>query len=148
MLPFAGAIKTLKRIQTDFVTEIVREIVKDNSNEIIDLNTKDQLFRDGVGNDDMKLEPAYSNPYKKLKEALSQPTDRVTLRLSGKFYDSFVVQIGDQSFKVNAKDEKTKWLTKRYGQKIFGLTDSNLDLFRELVVAPELIKQLRKEIKI
>tara|TARA_R110002020_G_scaffold166587_7_gene354702 strand:- start:229 stop:675 length:447 start_codon:yes stop_codon:yes gene_type:complete len=146
MLPFAGVINTLKTVQDDFILEIIKEIVKENANEIIDLNTKDQLYRDGVKNNDDKIKPPYSNPYKKLKKSLSQPTDRVTLRLTGKFHESFFVNIGNESFRIDAKDKKTKYLVKRYGEKIFGLTDDNVELFQELVVRPDLLKQLRKKI--
>mgnify|MGYP001168947865 FL=1 len=146
MLPFAGVINTLKTVQDDFILEIIKVIVKDNANEIIDLNTKDQLFRDGVNNNDQKLKPSYSNPYKKIKKALNQPTDRVTLRLTGDFHKSFFVNIGNESFRIDAKDKKTKHLVKRYGERVFGLTDDNVELFQELVVRPDLLKQLRRKI--
>lgn len=148
MLPFAGLKKTISQVQDDFVLEIIKQIVRDNSDEIIDLNTNDQLNRRGIGSDGTDLEPAYSNPYKRLKRALSQPDDRVTLRLSGDFQKSFEVIIGDQQFRINATDKKTKWLVDRYGEKIFGLTRGNVALFREIVIKPELIKELRKKIKL
>tara|TARA_R110002050_G_scaffold72194_3_gene155432 strand:- start:113 stop:559 length:447 start_codon:yes stop_codon:yes gene_type:complete len=146
MLPFAGVIKTLKTVQDNFIIEIIKMIVKKNANEIIGLNTKDQLFREGVNNEDQKLKPLYSNPYKKIKKALNQPTDRVTLKLTGDFHKSFFVQIGNESFRIDAKDEKTKHLVKRYGERVFGLTNSNVDLFQELVVRPDLLKELRRKI--
>ena len=147
-LPFAGLKKTVSRIQSDFVVDVVKSIVEENANEIIDLNTKDQLYKDGIGSDGQKLKPAYSNPYKKLKKALSQPTDRVTLRLDGDFYNSFEIIIGNEQFRINATDRKTEWLIKRYGEKVFGLTKDNLDLFRQIVIKPELLKEIRKKIKI
>ena len=147
MLPFEGLRRTMRRIQNDFVVDLVRSIVEENSNEIIDLNTQDQLYRRGIGSDGESL-GQYSNPYKKLKKALNQPSDRVTLRLEGDFYKSFEVIIGKEQFRINATDRKTKWLVNRYGEKIFGLTKDNVSLFREIVIRPELLKEIRKEIKI
>jgi len=147
-LPFAGLRNTMRRIQNDFVVDVVKSIVEDNSNKIIELNTEKQLFDRGIGSDGLRLEPAYSNPYKKLKKALNQPSDRVTLRLEGDFYESFEVIIGSKQFQINATDKKTKWLIQRYGEKIFGLTSDNVSLFREIVIRPELLKEIRKEIKI
>jgi hypothetical protein len=147
-LPFEGLRKTMKTIQDDFVLEVVRSIVEENSNEIIELNTEKQLFDQGIGSDGRRLEPPYSNPYKKLKKKLGQPTNRVTLRLEGDFYKSFEVIIGKEQFRINATDFKTKFLLKRYGQKIFGLTGSNVTEFNQMVIRPELLKQIRKKIKL
>lgn len=147
-LPFEALRKTVRRVQDDFIVEVVKSIVEDNSNEIIDLNTEDQLFDRGIGSDGTPLEPTYSNPYKKLKKAIGQPSDRVTLRLEGDFYKSFEVIIGDKQFRINATDKKTKWLINRYGEKVFGLTKDNLSLFREVVVKPDLLKEIRKAIKL
>ena len=146
-LPFQALQKTVRRVKDDFILEVIKSIVEDNSNEIIDLNTEDQLFDRGIGSDGESL-GVYSNPYKKLKKAIGQPSDRVTLRLEGDFYKSFEVIIGDKQFRINATDKKTKWLINRYGEKVFGLTKDNLSLFREVVVKPELLKEIRKEIKI
>ena len=147
-LPFQALQKTVRRVKDDFISEVIKSIVEDNSNEIIDLNTEDQLFDRGIGSDGTSLEPIYSNPYKKLKKAIGQPADRVTLRLEGDFYKSFEVIIGDKQFRINATDKKTKWLINRYGKKVFGLTKDNLSLFREVVVKPELLKEIRKTIKL
>ncbi len=147
-LPFEGLKKTMRTIQNDFIVDIVRSVVETNSNEIIDLNTQKQLFDKGIGSDGKSLEPPYSNPYKKLKKKLGQPTDRVTLRLEGDFYKSFEVIIGNQQFRINATDFKTKFLLKRYGEKVLGLTGSNIDKFNQIVIRPELLKQIRKKIKL
>lgn len=144
-LPFQAMRSRIKRIQNDFVVEIVKSIVADNSNEIIDLNTREQLYKRGVDSSGKSL-GQYSNPYKKLKKALNQPSDRVTLRLEGDFYESFEVLIQDQQFKIIARDKKTQWLIKRYGYKILGLTSDNVSLFREIVIKPDLLKEIRKEI--
>tara|TARA_R110000803_G_scaffold197438_1_gene260984 strand:- start:156 stop:605 length:450 start_codon:yes stop_codon:yes gene_type:complete len=147
-LPFAGLKKSVSRVKGDFIVDVIKSIVEENSNEIIDLNTNEQLFKRGVGSDGKELTPEYSNPYKKLKQALNQPSDRVTLRLEGDFYKSFEVVIGQQQFLINATDKKTSWLIKRYGQRVFGLTSDNLSLFREIVVKPDLLKEIRKQIKL
>ena len=146
MLPFAGVVNNLKRIQSDFIEEILKDIVTNNALEIIDLNTKDQLSRDGVDNEGVDITPSYSNPYKRFKELINQPSDRVTLKLTGDFHKSFFIDINNKSFRIDAKDSKTEGLVKKYGEKIFGLTDSNLDLFKELIVQPELIERIKKQI--
>ena len=147
-LPFEGLRKTMRTIQNDFVVDVVRSVVEKNSNEIIELNTKKQLFDKGIGSDGNKLKPPYSNPYKKLKNKLGQPTDRVTLRLEGDFYESFEIIIGSEQFQINATDFKTKFLLKRYGQKVLGLTNSNVSQFNQMIVRPELLREIRKKINL
>ena len=147
-LPFEGLRKTMRTIQNDFIVDVVRSVVETNSNEIIDLNTQKQLFDKGIGSDGKSLEPPYSNPYKKLKKKLGQPTDRVTLRLEGDFYKSFEVIIGNEQFRINATDFKTKFFLKRYGEKVLGLTGSNVNEFNQFVIRPELLKEIRKKIKL
>ena len=63
-LPFAGLKKTINRVKGDFIVEVIKSIVEENSNEIIDLNTEKQLFDKGIGSDGKELTPEYSNPYK------------------------------------------------------------------------------------
>jgi len=147
-LPFEGLRKTMRTIQNDFIVEVVRSIVEKNSNEIIELNTEKQLFDKGIGSDGKSLEPPYSNPYKKLKKKLGQPTDRVTLRLDGDFYKSFEVVIGNEQFRINATDFKTKFLLKRYGKQVLGLTNSSVSQFNQIVIRPELLSEIRKKIKL
>jgi len=148
-LPFEGLKKTMRTIQSDFVVDVVRSVVEKNSNEIIELNTQKQLFEKGIGSDEKRLEPfPYSNPYEKLKKRIGQPTDRITLRLEGDFYKSFQVVIGNEQFQINATDFKTKFLLKRYGQKVLGLTSSNVSEFNQMVIRPELLKEIRKKINL
>ena len=148
-LPFEGLRKTMRTIQNDFIVEVVRSIVEKNSNEIIELNTEKQLFDKGIGSDGKRLEPfPYSNPYEKLKKRIGQPTDRITLRLEGDFYKSFEVVIGNEQFQINANDFKTKFLLKRYGQKVLGLTNSNVSQFSQMIIRPELLTEIRKKIKL
>ena len=92
------------------------------------------------------LTHSFGRSYIKIKKALNQPTYRVTLKLTGDFHKSFFVNIGNESFRIDAKDKKTKHLVKRYGERVFGLTDDNVELFQELVVRPDLLKQLRRKI--
>ena len=146
-LPFEGLRKTMRTIQNDFIVEVVQAIVEKNSNKIVELNTEKQLFDKGIDSDGDSL-GVYSNSYKALKKSLNMPYDRVTLRFSGDFHKSFKIIIGKKEFEITATDWKLGILMQKYGERILGLTNSNVVVFQEMVIRPELLKEIRKKIKL
>jgi len=51
----------------------------------------------------------------------------VTLRDSGEFGESFVVDYRGNEFVIEATDFKKQYLVQKYGDDIFGLTIQNID---------------------
>jgi hypothetical protein len=107
--------------------------------KIIELNTQNQLFLKGIDSKGKKLKSAsfsailndevYAAMTIALKEAKAQPTDRVTLKDTGDFYESFNVKATDDALIITANTMKEdNDLMEVWGDDIIGLTDENLQV--------------------
>ena len=128
----SGLIDKFKKVGEELDTgEIAKKIVRDNDNILIDMNAQDQLYAKGVNRLGVRIDEY--QPYRPLtiqvKIEKRQPYDRVTLKDTGEFYDSFYVETAEDRFYIKASDEKTNWLIKKYGAEIFGLTNDSLAEF-------------------
>lgn len=98
----------------------VRDVIIETSEDIAELN-RGQLFI-GMRADGKEINPKYSDLTIELKEAKGQPTDRVTLRDEGDFWNSIKVDVKSETFDIDATDSKTLKLTRKYGKQILGLS--------------------------
>lgn len=127
---------------------------------IVYLNTQDQLYEKGIDAKGRKLVSdfarftnvyAYATIYGteayKGKIEKGQPIDRVTLKDTGKFYESFEVKlIGEQEFQIVADTLKeTSNLIETWGKDIIGLTEENLGKLR-VKARQILIDHIREQI--
>lgn len=124
----------------------LKEIVQENSWFIVDLNTDDQLYNQGINNLGVSISDyqPYADYTIELKKAEGKPYNRVTLHDEGDFAGSFYVEIGSDRFTIRASDGKTIDLTRKYGDQILGLTDKNKMRFLVEYVIPELL-EIRKK---
>lgn len=126
--------------------EIAKKIVRDNDNILIDMNAQDQLYAKGVNRLGVRIDEY--QPYRPLtiqvKIEKRQPYDRVTLKDTGEFYDSFYVETAEDRFYIKASDEKTNWLIKKYGAEIFGLTNDSLAEFINDYVKDEAYNRVKE----
>lgn len=131
--------KRLKKNQNNLYKKIFnKRPVKD---EIIRLNTDEQLFEKGLNANNVSLESiggAYSPVTVLIKQEQSLPFDRVTLYDTGAFYGSFKVFAETDGFVIEADTAKEGAdLRERWGPDILGLTDESKN---------ELSEQLKKEL--
>lgn len=88
--------------------------MRDNDNILIDMNAQDQLYAKGVNRLGVRIDEY--QPYRPLtiqvKIEKRQPYDRVTLKDTGEFYDSFYVETAEDRFYIKASDEKLIGLSK------------------------------------
>lgn len=138
-------IKALQRINNRSA-QIAVEIMIENEHIILDMNTDDQLFLQGITADNVPI--INSEPYAPftiaVKRQKGQPVNRVTLRDSKDFHDSFKLKKDSNKVTITATDEKTFELTLRYGDSIFGLTNVNRLEIRNAYVFPEMMTLIRK----
>lgn len=132
-------------------TEILQQIFRSTELQelIIELNTQDQLFEKGEDKLGRRLDAiggGYSFYTIALKQQKGQPTDRVTLKDTGAFYDSFkvVVPSGEDYIIIIANPIKDgKDINEEWGGYIIGLQQENIykviDYIREK--APIIIRQ-------
>jgi hypothetical protein len=126
------------------IPELINEIVRDNEEIVLDMNTEEQLFEKGIdrNNEQLSAREPYTPFTLSIKQQKGQPTSRVTLRDSGDFQRSFFISYRSDGFEIRASDWKFGDLVDRFGP-IMGLTDENLqDLLRNYIL-PDLLKELK-----
>lgn len=115
-----------------FVSEIIRE----NEAFIVNMNSEDQLFEQGVNNLGVSIDDyaPYHPMTIEIKKQKGQPYDRVTLHDEGDFSGSFFIETQNELFEIKAADFKTHDLIKKYGRQILGLTNENISkLIRDYI---------------
>lgn len=133
----------------DSLPMLLEDIINDKQDVIVSAIANDQLYRRGVNGDDKKIMDymPYTARTIKIKKKKGQPTTRVTLRDTGDFHKSMFVVFESDGFYITASDKKTPWLTKKYGDKIFKLTNKNLTRIIRSHIRKELVKRLKNTIK-
>lgn len=119
-------------------------LVKGKESSVIDMNVNDQLYQ-GLDSQGNSVAPPYAAATIRAKRRKGQPHDRVTLRDTGDFHDSFFVAYGTGEFSLTARDKKKQWLDRKYGKLIYGLTDENIDRLSRLIEG-DFINEARKVI--
>lgn len=107
------------RLRAVNVQDISVKSIKQTDDDLIKWQ-KEQLFS-GKNATGGFIRPPYKPTTKRIKRAKGQPTDRVTLKDTGNFYDGVIVDIGTEVFNVTSEDNKTDLLTRKYKPTIFGL---------------------------
>lgn len=103
---------------------------------------KEQLFS-GKNSKNNFIRPAYKPITRRIKRAKGQPTDRVTLKDRGDFYDGIVADIGTKVYSLTSTDSKTFSLEGKYGENIFGLNKISRAGYA-MDLRPVFIKNIKK----
>lgn len=134
------------------IDQIAYKVAKRQSfqKEVIRINTQLQLFRKGEDSKGTKLSSiggGYSPVTIEIKRSKGQPIDRVTLKDTGDFYQSFQVVPYMGGFRIEAdviKDDTN--LEKEWGEDIIGIQEGNkillVDKYVEAIIKE--VEKLRK----
>ena len=144
MQTIAAKIAKLEKVQREIETYPI-ELSKQHEAQIIDWN-KVNLYA-GIGSTGDEIYPDYTNYTKDIKYQLRQPSNRVTLKDTGRFYNSIELKFNLKDIFFNATDWKYPTLRTKYeedGNVILGITDENMIDLRELI-KPDLIELIRKK---
>ena len=141
-----SVIEQLQKFENE-VDQYVLDVVEENKELVLDMNTQDQLFERGVNSKDQKILPPYTPYTVKMKKILGQPSNRVTLRNEGNFHSSFYLKRESKEIEISATDEKTEALVDKYGEEIFGLTPDNLEEISNNYVKPALEEKIKEILK-
>jgi hypothetical protein len=132
-MPLLRVISKLNNIARIEVGPIIQSIFQEGNiqDEIIRLNTIDQLFEKGENSLGIRLENIggdYSYFTILRKNQLGQPADHVTLHDTGKFYDSFevIANTGDDYVTIKTNPFKDgENILDRWGVEVVGLNKEN-----------------------
>ncbi len=108
---------------------------KEVQNEIIRINTEEQLYEQGVDSLGRQLGD-YSIFTVSLKRSEGQRYDHVTLKDTGDFYDSFTVRVTRDGWEQDA-DDTSKYdepLFEVWGVDVLGITDENLKYIQRMII--------------
>lgn len=104
---------------------IAEEVVKENEQSILDKNRIQLTY--GFNSDGDYLNPPYTIRYAAKKRGKA-PYGVPDLFNTGAFYSSLL--FGDK-FRIESNIHYAKHLVKRYGDNIFGISENNIDPYRE-----------------
>jgi hypothetical protein len=139
-MAFEDVINRFRNLRPD---RIISDLIRANSPFIED-QQRGQLL-EGKDAGGQEIQPEYKPITKRIKARKGQPTDRVTLKDTGKFHKATKAIILSDRFELDSLDSKRTKLTEKYGEEIFGLTDQNIVILREKLKEP-IAEILRKEI--
>jgi len=88
-------------------------------------------LNEGKRSDNSNITPEYTPYTVFLKRIKGQPSDRVTLKDKGDFYNSIKTSPTDRFLEIFATDRKTDDLQAKYGENILGLNPTNIDILRQ-----------------
>lgn len=118
------------------------------TDKVVELNTQEQLFDKGEDDTGRPLDSIggdYTTTTKLYKRQQGQPVDRVTLKDTGAFYESFNASVqynGDIVIEANTiKDGED--LQYRWGKGILGLQQKSKEII-QTEIREEIIKEVRK----
>lgn len=127
-------IKSLRLTRAE-LNDIGRSVVRYFQDEIIEMN-QERLFT-GRYVEGHRIEPEYTQLTEEEKRKKGQPFDRVTLKDTGDYYESFYVQASASQFYTGARDEKSESLSEKYedaDSSLLGLSEAQKDRFREMAM--------------
>ena len=110
-----------KESQVVIATKVLQMIEADKK-LLLQLN-KQQLFE----STDAKGKPL--GEYKNLHYASKKGRRTIDLFLTGDFYNGFFIETKEFPVVFGSNDSKSKWLVKRFGQDIFGLSKESLNVY-------------------
>ena len=129
----------------DSIPKETERIVKENSEQIIELNTDNQLYDGGINSDGGLLRP-YSPTTILFKRQQGRPYNRTTLFDNGDFYRGFKIKYNYPMLSLYSTDEKSSDLMDKYGDNIFGLTTENSKILNYEIIQPELHEFIKKHL--
>lgn len=125
------------------------QITRDNDNILIDMNTE-QLFA-GLNSKGQSLDSiggGYSPVTIQIKKSKGQPTDRVTLKDTGDFYEGFFLETKNGGWDISSSDDKTQGLINDWGADLFGNTEDDEREFNIEYIIPGLLQWVLANLKL
>lgn len=134
-----------KRIESLKVVELTGKSIRQTDDDLVEWQ-QEQMFQ-GKKKTGGAIKPFYKPVTKRIKKAKGQPTDRVTLKDTGDFYDGFKVDVGSAVYNITSEDRKTGALEAKYSTAIWGLGGVYRTGYLQQNLQPALIKNVKKILK-
>jgi hypothetical protein len=136
------AINKLRLMEASIETAL-QVSINTNKKVLIEQQTEGQ-FDKGKDANTVSFIPSYATSTKRTKRTKGQPTDRVTLKDTGKLYDSINIQAGTKEVVFSANVEYYKYLVAHYSNnQILGIQPLAMKDFIDKYTKPEILKQFK-----
>ena len=132
---------SVKAIQ-EVIYPTLRDVINANSNILKEILTERQLFDKGQDSKGSRIKPSYAQTTISIKRKKSQPTDRVTLKDTGDYYDSISFEGKSNTMVITANIGYASFLSKKYGADILGVQNMEFEDFYNKYIEPELSKNI------
>lgn len=135
-----------KRIESLKVIELTGKSIRQTDDDLVDWQ-QEQMFQ-GKKSTGGAIKPFYKPVTKRIKKAKGQPTDRVTLKDTGAFYDAMIVDVGAQVYNITSEDNKASGLEAKYSTAIWGLGGVYRSGYLQQNLQPALVKNIKIVLKV
>lgn len=133
-----------RRLDRFEILQEVRETIEETAETIADFNRR-QLFA-GKRSTGTDIKPEYAPLTVLIKDQKGQPTDRVTLKDTGEFYEEIAVDVNSETFELISTNEKTEDLKAKYGNRILGLSVDSKSEYVAYTFYPTLRDRITKKL--
>lgn len=125
--------ESIIRLPSKILALIFKEI-KDNVDALA-VRNRVNLFS-GLDSNLRAIQPPYTPTTQRIKQRKGQPINRVTLRDTGDFYRGIdaVFNTSSKEINITSSDDKTSDLEDKYGDALIGVSDIDIDWFRDLLL--------------
>jgi phage gpG-like protein len=139
-------IKRLDEMKASINTSIQTSINK-NKDVLIEQQTEGQMDK-GKDANNISFVPKYAKSTRDYKKLKGQPTDRVTLKDTGKLYDSIEIQANTTQAVISTNVNYFQFLVAHYiNNQILGINEEGTKLFLDKYTIPEIEKNFKAIIK-
>jgi hypothetical protein len=122
LISFLKSIDIYEELQFWFESSEIEQQVKE---------LQQSQLNEGKRGDNTEITPDYTPFTKRIKQAKGQPSDRVTLKNRGDFWNSIKTSPTDRFVEIYATDKKTNDLLAKYGEEVLGLNENNIIVLQE-----------------
>ena len=123
------------------------DVINTNSNALKEILTERQLFDKGQDSRGSRIKPSYAQTTISIKRKKNQPTDRVTLKDSGDYYDSISFEGKTKTMVITASIGYASFLSKKYGSDILGVQDMGFETFYNKYIEPQMTQNINSIIE-
>ncbi len=139
-------IKKLNEMEAS-INKSIQSSINSNKEVLIEQQTEGQMNK-GKDANNISFVPKYAKSTRDYKKSKGQPTDRVTLKDTGKLYDSIQIQANTTQAVISTNVNYFKYLVAHYiNNTILGINEQGTKDFIVKYTIPEIEKNFKAIIK-
>ncbi len=139
--------EVLRRLESFDIVEETRSIVEAHTEALADMN-REQLM-EGLDSTGKKMDRYKNDAYARKKYQMN-PRPGYGIRdqkKTGMFHEGIHAYTTGTAYVLTSSDPKTKDITRRDGEKVFGLTGENKTIFRKNTLRPGLLRAIIRKVR-